>query len=121
MKLTMLMAFTLLAGLAFAPSEARAAELDGKWEFVLDTDGGERRVTPTFHVEDGKVTGKWDGADVKGTFHEGKLELKFPFTSQEGGISDALAIQGEMKDGKLAGTWNFAEYSGKFVATKSAS
>src|SRR4051812_13332031 len=80
-----------------------ATDLTGVWTFVMDTEGGERRAEPTFQVNGTAVTGKWDSADVKGTFENGKLELAFPMTSSEGGISATLKISGKMEGAAITG------------------
>lgn len=65
-----------------------------------------------------QVSGKWDGTDVKGTFKEGKLDLRFPFSSPEAAVSADFIIKGTMKDGELTGEWRFSEWSGTFTATR---
>lgn len=107
--------FLLLGGAAAAQS---ASDLNGTWLFVLDTEGGERRAEPTFQVNGTAVTGKWDQSDVKGTFENGKLELAFPMTSAEGGISSTLHISGKMEGGAITGKWEFGEYGGTYKATR---
>jgi len=92
--------------------------ITGKWDFVMDTPGGERRTSPTFQLDGEKVTGKWDGADVKGTFIDGKLSLAFPYNSTEGGFSATVKIEGKLVGETLEGTWEFGEYGGTFKATK---
>jgi hypothetical protein len=92
--------------------------LSGNWMFVLDTEGGERRIEATLKVEDGAVAGKWGGADVKGTFAEAKLNLAFSFTSDEAGFTDTMKIEGGLENGSLTGKWTFGQYAGTFVAKR---
>lgn len=105
--LAMTLAFLTLAG-----------DVAGKWDFVLDTEGGERRASPTFQVDGKTVTGKWDTSEVKGTYEDGKLELEFPFVATEDNMTGTLKISGTVEGEKMTGKWEFEGYSGTFVATK---
>jgi hypothetical protein len=114
----------LLAGLAglllivCAPLiRAQAQTVTGKWHFVFQTEDGERTFDPDFQQQDEQVTGKWGKSDVKGTFAGGKLDLAFPYNSDEVGPG-TLKIKGELKGETLTGTWGFQEYSGNFKATR---
>ena len=99
---------------------AQDAGISGKWHFVLATPGGDREVDADFTVDnDGNVTGKWGPADVAGTYKEGKLTLKFPFTSDEVGTTADMSLDGKLGDaGAIAGDWAFSEYNGTFEAKR---
>jgi hypothetical protein len=107
----------LLAGI-LPHAAAQAPDISGQWHFVMQTEGGDRTADPTFQLDGQNVTGKWDKADVKGTFSNGRLDLAFPYNSDEVGPG-TLKIKGEWKDGALTGTWEFQEYTGSFKATRS--
>jgi hypothetical protein len=96
---------------------ASKADLSGKWHFVLQTEGGDREREATFQQQGSKVTGKWDDADVQGTFDDGKLDLEFPVTTEEVG-KGTLKIRGRATEDSLTGTWEFQSYSGTFKATR---
>jgi hypothetical protein len=98
-------------------SAAPKAEISGKWHFVLQTEGGDREREATFQQQGNKVTGKWDDADVQGTFDDGKLDLEFPVMTEEVG-KGTLKIKGEAAEDSLTGTWEFQSYSGSFKATR---
>jgi hypothetical protein len=104
--------------LNFPPHTILAADISGKWNFQLETDGGPREVSPIFHLEGTKVTGKWETADVKGTFVDGKLDLAFPLTSEEAGMTGTLKIAGQMERDVISGKWEFEGYSGTFKAKR---
>ena len=93
-----------------------AAEVSGKWNFVLDTEGGERRASADFVLEGEKVTGKYGEADVQGTCVDGKLELSFPLNSEVG--PGTLKISGKVAEKEITGTWKFETYSGTFKPTR---
>ncbi len=96
-----------------------ASDLNGKWDFVFSTDHGDRQYAATLQVEGEKVTGKFgpSEAPVKGTFVDGRLELKFPFAGDHGG-KEELKISGKLDGQKLTGNWEFTGYSGSFVAKR---
>jgi hypothetical protein len=114
-----IMAVTAMACLAFfSPLRAASkADISGKWHFVLQTEGGDREKEATFQQAGSKVTGKWDDADVQGTFDDGKLDLEFPVTSEEVG-KGMLKLKGQAAEDSLTGTWEFQSYSGTFKATR---
>jgi hypothetical protein len=103
----------LLSPLSAAPK----ADISGKWHFVLQTEGGDRDREATFQQQGSKVTGKWDDADVQGTFDDGKLDLEFPVITEEVG-KGTLKIKGQAVEDSLTGTWEFQSYSGTFKATR---
>ena len=96
------------------------AGIVGKWHFVLETEGGDREADADLTVSpDGKVTGKFGSSDVAGTYKDGKLDLDFPFTSDELGETADLKFSGKLDEtSELTGTWEFITYSGTFKATR---
>lgn len=114
--ITMLAVFTIVLP---HRSTAQSASIAGKWHFVVETEGGERTVDPVFQLDGERVTGKWDTADVKGTFSGGKLDLAFPYNSEEAG-EGTLKIKGELKGDTLTGTWEFEGYTGSYKATRTS-
>jgi hypothetical protein len=114
------LAFALLSVCAFL-AQAADSGVTGKWNFVLDTEGGERQAPAEFGLDGEKVTGTFGPAEVKGTFAENKLELKFPFESEEVG-KGTLVFKGKIENGALTGDWSFETeaqtYTGSFKATR---
>lgn len=117
MKARILSGVALLAVLAGFQT-LHAAGIAGKWQVVLQTDGGPREASADFKVDGDRVSGTWDTTDVQGTFKDGKLDLSFPFFSAEGGISATLAIKGQLEGDALSGSWTFGDYAGQFKATR---
>ena len=97
---------------------AAVGDISGKWHFVYQTDAGEREKSADFKLDGDQVTGKYGGADVKGTFKDGDIDLAFPYDSEEAGMQATLKMKGKLKEGKLVGNWQFADYDGTFVATR---
>lgn len=119
-KLLVLAAAVVCLMMGSSYLHAQDAGIAGKWHFVLATPGGDREVDADLTVDnDGNVTGKWGPADVAGTYKEGKLALKFPFTSDEVGTTADMNIDGKADDaGGLGGDWTFSEYNGTFQAKR---
>jgi len=97
---------------------ALAAGLDGKWDFVFQTEAGVRRATATFQVEGEKVTGKFLTFDVKGTFANDKMNLSFPFVYEDGNLKGPLNLKATLEGGKLKGDFEFVGHVGTFEATR---
>jgi hypothetical protein len=97
---------------------ASAFELTGQWDFVFDTEGGVRRTPVTLQLNGEQVSGKFDKSDIQGTFRGGKLDLKFPHYSAEGGLEAELSLQGSVEGDGLKGGWRFGEHGGAWTATK---
>jgi hypothetical protein len=93
-------------------------ELTGQWDFVFDTEGGTRHTPVTLRVDGDQVSGTFDKSDVKGAFREGKLDLKFPHYTAEGGFEAELSLQGVVDGEGLKGDWRFGEHGGTWAATK---
>jgi hypothetical protein len=100
------------------PQVAAESKLDGRWQFVLDTPGGEHEADVLFKVEGDQVTGKWNKEDLKGTYDGGDLQLSFEITPEETGEKGTLVIKGKHDGDNITGTWAFGEYNGDFKATR---
>jgi hypothetical protein len=97
---------------------AAQSNLDGRWQFVLDTPGGERDVDVLFKVDGDQVTGKWDKEDLKGSYQGSDLQLSFEITPEETGEKGMLTIRGKVDGDNITGTWEFGEYKGDFKANR---
>ena len=97
-----------------------AGDVSGKWNFVFETQIGQREAVMTFQVKGDNVTGKIEMADteVQGTFTDAELALAFPFYSPDAGFEAELKITGKLEGDKITGTWEFSEYSGSLTATR---
>ena len=108
-----------LFGLGLVPFVLTAADpISGKWDMSMDTPGGERKASPTFTLDGDKVGGKWDAAEVKGTFKDGKLELEFPLTSSEAGQQAIFKVSAKLDGEVLKGGWSWSSYSGSLTGKK---
>jgi hypothetical protein len=107
-----------LAVVVWMMPTARAFELTGQWDFVFDTEDGVRRTPVALQLNGEQVSGKFEKSDIKGTFSGGKLDLKFPHYSEEGGFEAELSLQGTVNGEGLKGDWTFGEHGGTWTATK---
>ena len=107
-----------LAALLFSLRAVSASDpITGKWTFVFDTEGGPREFTADFNLDGDKVSGRFaEKADVKGTFRDQKVDLAFPFHSDEADMTDTLTITGKLDKDALAGAWTFNQWSGSYKA-----
>ena len=100
------------------------SKINGRWHFVLTTDGGDRDFLAQLTVDtEGKVTGTWEKAAVAGTYKDGHLQLAFDTFSEEANETSQLTIDGKLEDpatdpGTLTGNWTFSSYQGTFKATR---
>lgn len=93
--------------------------ITGKWTFVFDTEGGPREFAADLKLDGDKVSGKFaEKGDVKGTFKEQKIDLAFPFHSDEADMTDTLTITGKLEKDALAGDWTFSQWSGTYKARR---
>ncbi len=96
------------------------AAVDGTWNFVFDTEGGERRAAITLKADGGKLTGTVEGqTEISGSVEGDKIHIEFPYYSEEAGLKAVVKIDGKVSGNKISGTWEFDIYSGTFEATKS--
>jgi hypothetical protein len=108
-----------LAALLFSLRIVSASDpITGKWTFVIDTEGGPREFTADFKLDGDKVTGKFAETDVKGTYKDQKIDLAFPFHSDEAGLTDTLTITGKLEKDALVGDWTFNQWSGTYKAQR---
>ena len=96
------------------------AELSGKWNFIWQTPGGERRATLTFTQTAEKVEARFpEGKEpITGTFKDGKLSLAGRVYSPEAGEAADFHLEGTLSDGELKGTGGWAEHELTFSARK---
>ena len=110
---------TLLCNLAALLAPARAASgIAGKWDCVFNTPVGERKGTLEMTLEGTQVTGKIGETALKGTYQDGKLELKGNVYSSEGGYTAELRISGKLEDDQITGTAVWDTYQMTFTAKR---
>jgi hypothetical protein len=110
---------TLLCGLtALLAPAATASDITGKWDLVFQTPVGERKATVDMTVEGTQVNGKMGETVLKGTYQDGKLELKGNLYSSEGGYSAELKLNGKVENDAITGTAIWDTYEMTFTAKR---
>ena len=112
----MKMLLLLAAGAAVLVS----AELNGKWSFIWQTPGGERRSTLAFTQNAEKVEARFPEATepIRGTFRDGKLALSGRLYSDEAGETADFRVEGTLSGDELKGTGAWGEHDLTFTARK---
>ena len=106
--------------LAFAVAGLFGADLNGRWNFVWQTPGGERRSTLTFMQTAEKVEARFPEAKepVTGAVKDGKLSLSGRVYSSEAADSADFRLEGTVADEELKGTAAWGEHQMTFTARK---
>lgn len=104
---------------------AAAADITGKWNFVWQTPGGERRSTLTFNPDGNapnKIKVEFPGAKepMQGTLDGDKLTVTGDLYSAEAGSSAAFRLNGTVSGQRIKGTASWAEHEMTFEAAKAA-
>jgi hypothetical protein len=96
------------------------ADLNGKWNFVWQTPGGERRSTLTFKQTAETVEAYFPDAKepITGTFKDGKVSVSGRVYSSEAGQAAQFHMDGTLTDGELKGTGGWGEHQLSFTARK---
>jgi hypothetical protein len=111
-----------VAALLFSLRTVTASDpITGKWTFVFDTEGGPREFAADLKLDGDKVSGKFENAEVKGTFKDQKIDLAFPYESEEANMTDTLKITGKLEKDALVGDWAFNQWTGTYKAQRTPS
>ena len=96
------------------------ADLNGRWNFVWQTPGGERRSTLTFTQTAEKVEARFpEGKEpITGNLRGGKLTLAGRVYSSEAGEAADFRLDGTLSDDELKGTGGWGEHQLTFTARK---
>ena len=97
-----------------------AADLSGKWNFVWQTEGGERLSTLTVTMDKDKVTAQFPEAKtpIHGTFAENRLNLTGKLYSSEAGQEGDFRLKGVLEGDQLKGTASWDEHEMTFTAKR---
>jgi hypothetical protein len=111
--ITVLVTFAALFG---------ADSLSGKWDFVWETPGGERRSTLVFEQtgDDLSVTFPESPKKITGSIKDGEVKLSGKLYSPEAGQEGDFRLEGKLADGKLAGRASWNEHGMTFKAARAA-
>lgn len=104
----------------FLSIAAFGADVAGKWDFIWNTPGGERRSTLTFTVQSGTVQVMFPDAKepIKGTIEGSRVKLAGKLYSPEAGAEGRFELEGTIDGAKMKGTSSWEEHSMSFTATR---
>jgi hypothetical protein len=96
------------------------ADLNGRWNFIWQTPGGERRSTLSFKQNADKVEARFPDVNepITGTFRDGKLSISGRVFSSEAGEAADFHMDGSLSGGELKGTGGWGEHQLTFTARK---
>jgi hypothetical protein len=106
--------------LVFAAAGLLGADLNGRWNFIWQTPGGERRSTLTLTQNAERVEARFpEGKEpIVGTFKDRKLSLVGRVYSSEAGEAAEFRLDGALSDGELKGAGRWGEHDLTFTARK---
>jgi len=118
MRLWVLGVVAASSWLAAAP--ASAADVDGDWQMVFQTEVGPRE-TPLNVTTDGETaTAVMGETQLAGTYKDGLLELSGEHYAADAGYTATLTIKARMDGPALTGEWIWSEYSSVFEGKRPA-
>lgn len=96
------------------------ADITGKWNFVWQTEGGERQTVLTIKQNADWVEAFFADAKepITGTLKDGKLALSGKVFSSEAGTSAEFRLDGVLSGSDLKGTGSWGEHEVVFTARK---
>ena len=107
----------------FLAMTAFGADVVGKWDFVWQTQGGERRSTLTFTMEKGalQVTFPDSKAPMQAETDGTRVTVKGKLYSQEAGAEGVFQLDGAVDGDRMKGSASWEEHTMTFEAKRQAS
>jgi len=104
----------------FLSIAAFGADIAGKWDFVWETPGGERRSTLTLTVEKAIVWVAFpeSKAPMKGTIDGSKIKVEGKLYSAEAGSEGVFRMDGTIDGASMKGTASWEEHAMSFRAKR---
>ena len=102
----------------FLAFPAAAADLNGQWNFLFNTEAGVIEAPATLAVEGENVTIKMGETELKGTLRESKVEVSGNHYSPEAGYEAPLKLVGKVDGNEISGDGEFDMYTFTFDAKK---
>ena len=105
----LLLAALLAAGAVSVPF-LKAAEFEGKWNVVWDTEGGIRTSDWNVTREGDSIKVEMRGQVFEGTVTGDRIEFGGTFHSSEAGYASALKVEGTVEGAVIKGRATWGEY-----------
>jgi len=97
---------------------ARAADVDGVWDMVFQTQAGEKAGPMAVTTEGESASATLGETRLTGTYKDGLLELSGEHYATDAGYTSTLTLKGRVEGAELKGEWVWAEYSSVFAGTR---
>jgi hypothetical protein len=99
---------------------AFAADPAGKWDFVFNTPGGDRRNTITITVDKGvaKLTFPESKAPIDGAIEGDNVKFSGKLYSAEAGIEGVFKLEGKLNGDTMRGSASWEEHAMTFEARR---
>jgi len=110
------MRFLITFLLAVAP--LWAGDLDGKWNFTWDTEGGVRGSVVELQQDGERLTGSTGETKLSGTVVDGRFQLSGKLYSPEAGYTGTLEFSGVQDGDQLKGKGSWDVYAVTFTAQR---
>ena len=109
MPWSFLLAVLLVAGAVFAPS-LEAAEFEGKWNVVWDTEGGVRTSDWNVTRDGDSIKVEMRGQVFEGTVAGDRIVFGGTFHASEAGYASALKVEGTLEGAVIKGRATWGEH-----------
>lgn len=107
----------LVAGAVYVPC-LEAAEFEGKWNVVWDTEGGTRTSEWNITREGDSIKVEMHDQQFKGTVVDDRIVFEGTYHSSEAGYTSSIKVEGTLDGGVITGRGTWAEYGMTFVARR---
>lgn len=107
-----------VAAIATLGASVQAADIDGAWHLVFQTQAGPRESSLTVVTDGEEVKARLEETELVGTYKDGTLVLEGTHYSPEAGYSDTLKLEGRLAEGELRGESAWGQYVSTFVGTR---
>lgn len=99
---------------------APAQDIAGKWNFVWQTPGGERRSTLTITIDKDSATVQFPDAKapIPGSYKDGKLTVQGKLYSPEAGEEGEFRMTATLSGAELKGSASWQEHGMTFTARR---
>jgi len=107
-----------VAAVTMLGASVEAADVNGAWDLLFQTQAGPREMSLTVVSDADKVTATLGETELAGTYEDGVLVLEGKHYSPEAGYSDSLRLEAKLVEGELRGESTWGQYTATFVGTR---
>ena len=113
--------FLVVALLALGPASVLvldAAEIEGKWKVVWDTEGGIRQSEWNVTQEGNSIKVDMGEQVFEGTVADNRIAFEGTYYASEAGYKSALKVEGTLEAGVIKGKGSWDQYAMTFTAKR---